>query len=128
MKAQLASGTAEEQKLWAYADEILVDGNYPVNANGQTYGPEILRELVGYTPDLILAVNQDGVAGYVQGRKEVPISAEEMAVLSAATSEPLYDQNGNVIGTFEWAKSEPVQVIGKTIPQVKHELGTSIQK
>ena len=73
-------------------------------------------------------MNQDGVAGYVQGRKEVPISAEEMAVLSAATSEPLYDQNGNVIGTFEWAKSEPVQVIGKTIPQVKHELGTSIQK
>ena len=128
VKAQLASGTTEEQKLWALADEILVDGNYPVNANGQTYGPQILRELVGYTPDLIPAVNQDGVAGYVQGRKEVPISAEEMAILSAATSEPLYDQNGNVIGTFERSCSEPVQVIGKTVPQVKHELGASTQK
>lgn len=127
VRERLAAGSAEEQELMALADDVLVDGNYPVNAKGQTYGPSILRDLLGYSPDLTPAVNDDGLAGYVRCVKELPISAEEMAILNAATSEPLYDRDGNVIGTLGWYSEEPVQVIGKTITEVRSELASGQQ-
>lgn len=128
VNAELADSTAQNPDLWALADKILVDGKYPVNANGQTYAPEILREVVGYSPDLTPVINEDGLAGYVRCVKELPISAEEMAILNAATSEPLYDRDGNVIGTLGWYSEEPVQVIGKTITEVRSELASGQQR
>lgn len=122
VRAQMGAGTEEEQHLWTLAEKTLVDGDYPVNAKGQTYGPHLLRDLMGYTTDLTPAVNDDDVRGYVASHKELPISAEEMAVLQAATSEPLYDKDGNVIGVFEWCSPTPIDTAGKTLEQVKEEL------
>lgn len=127
VREQIASGSEEEQELWALADEVLVDGKYPVNDKGQSYGNEILRDLVGYTPDLIQVENVNGRAGYIHGRKEIPISAEDLAKLSTATSEPLYDQNGNVIGTYEWNSNEPLEIAGKSDEQIRDEIGEEAQ-
>lgn len=127
VRSQLVAGSAEELRLMALADKHLVNGDYPVNAKGQTYGPSLLRDLLGYSPDLTLAVNDDGLVGYVRCVKEIPVSAEEMKILSAATSEPLYDKDGNVIGIFEWYSGTPVQVIGKTVSEVREELANGPQ-
>ena len=127
VRSQLAAGSVEELRLMALADKFLVNGDYPVNAKGQTYGPNLLRDLLGYSPDLTPAVNDDGLAGYVRSVKEIPISAEEMEILSAATSEPLYDKDGNVIGIFEWHSAEPVQVVGRTVSEAREELANGLQ-
>ena len=84
--------------MWELADKALVDGEYPVNANGETYGNYSLRELVGYAPDLVLAVNEDGVQGYVRNTDTPVMALSENGESSAAI--PLYDKDGNVIGTF----------------------------
>lgn len=127
IRSQLAAGSGEERQLMALAEKHLVNGDYPVNAKGQTYGPSLLRELLGYSPDLTPAVNDDGLAGYVRCVKELPISAEEMEALREAASEPLYDRDGNVIGTLEWHSAEPVQVIGKTVEEVREALANGPQ-
>ena len=123
IKSELATGNQEDQRLWAIADKILVNGSYPVNAKGQSYGPNFLRELVGYSPDLTPAVNDDGVAGYVRCIKELPVSAAESVIRSAATSKPLYDVDGNVIGVCELATPTPVETIGKSINEIRTEIG-----
>ena len=98
VRALLADGRAENPELWELADKALVDGEYPVNANGETYGNYSLRELVGYAPDLVLAVNEDGVQGYVRNTDTPVMALSENGESSAAI--PLYDKDGNVIGTF----------------------------
>lgn len=120
--AELADSTAQNPELWALADAYLVNGKYPVNAKGQTYGPDVLREVMGYSPDLKPAVNEDGLAGYIRCPKELPISEEEMAAMRTATSEPLYDRAGNEIGRLGWYSEKPVQTIGKTVDEVRAEL------
>lgn len=121
VKAQLADGRAEDPDLWALADETLVNGEYPVNANGETYGNYSLRELVGYAPDLVLAVNEDGVQGYVRNTDTPVMVLGEDGDSGAAI--PLYDKDGNVIGTFGNINTDEVQTAGKSISEVVAELG-----
>lgn len=119
VRALLADGRAENPELWALADEFLVNGEYPVNANGETYGSYSLRELVGYAPDLVRAVNEDGVQGYVRN------TDKPMAALSGDESGafiPLYDKDGNVIGTFGNINTVEAETIGKNISDVAAEL------
>lgn len=114
---QTPKATAANLPQAAAAEEI---EPIRVNAKGEAYGPDLLRNLLGYSPDLAPAVNDDGFVGYVRCVKEIPVSAEEMKILSAA-SDPLYDQDGNVIGIFELDTEMPVQVIGKTVSQVQED-------
>ena len=48
------------------ANQWLVDGKYPVNEKGETYGPETLSDVVGTPPDLIQAVATNGAEGYIR--------------------------------------------------------------
>ena len=41
--------------LQQLAEQWLIDGEYPKNSKGETYGPDVLSMLVGYQPDLIAA-------------------------------------------------------------------------
>ncbi len=117
--ALLADGRAENPELWTLADEFLVDGEYPVNANGETYGNYLLRELVGYAPDLVLAVNENGVQGYVRNT-DVPVTTLSEKGVSVVV--PLYDRDGNIIDTFGNINTVEVAGVGKNISDVVLEL------
>lgn len=90
------------------------DGAYPVNAAGETYGSVLLADMAGQNPDLISATNQKGVDGYIR-IADVPTIGPDVSV-AAIQAIPLYDMNGNVIGSFELeapetASAETVQSI-----------------
>lgn len=50
----------------ALAQEHICIVSYPVNENGETYGTAIQAELIGYEPELILAVGKDNITGYIR--------------------------------------------------------------
>lgn len=122
----LASGqviydTDEPISPWleALAEEHLVDGQYPVNSKGQTYGPQSLVRVTGQLPDLISAVGEDGVEGYIL-REDVEgpeVNTPEEAFESMLTANdrliiPLFDAEGNEIGTFHITPVSEEQVEG----------------
>lgn len=84
------------------AEKWLVDGDYPKNSKGETYGPVLLNKLTGHNPDLVLALGagKDGeeLTGYIRDAdthadfSDVPLE-EDVYI-------PLYDSEGNVIGTY----------------------------
>lgn len=81
--------------LAALSTDLTEDGGYPVNALGETYGSNLMAEIIGCEPDLVSAVGVDDVEGYVR-------SADLFAEISKTGAEiPLYDLNGNVIGRYE---------------------------
>lgn len=88
---------APDDFLQELAKEWLVNGDYPKNAKGETYGPESLESIVGYPPDLIAAAATNGQEGYLR-RSEL---AEYLSSDSPQdNSLPVYDLDGNVIGEF----------------------------
>lgn len=108
----------------------LVDGDYPRNSKGETYGAEPNAFYVGCQPDLIAAEGQGGVAGYVR-ESDMPgqayLDAGDYAGYSAWLAEdpgphaiPLYDSEGAVIGTFlAGGSGETVDTTGMTIDEAK---------
>lgn len=88
---------APEDFLRELAEEWLVDGDYPKNAKGETYGPESLEAVVGYPPDLIAATATNQKDGYLR-RSEL---SEYLSVVNPqSNSLPVYDLDGSVIGEF----------------------------
>ena len=75
-----------------------------MNAAGETYGSVLLADMVGEDPDLMSATNQEGVEGYIR-IADVPTIDPDVSV-AAVQMIPLYDMNGNVIGSFELAAPE----------------------
>ena len=103
-----ATGTADlknrqtvvepDQLMQELAEKWLVDGDYPKNDKGETYGPEILFDIVGHMPDLISTTATNGKDGYLR-------NSELEALLSSFDEQrsnklPVYDLEGNVIGEF----------------------------
>lgn len=103
-----ATGTADlknrqtvvepDQFMQELAEKWLVDGDYPKNDKGETYGPEILFDIVGHMPDLISTTATNGRDGYLR-------NSELEALLSSFDEQrsnklPVYDLEGNVIGEF----------------------------
>lgn len=103
-----ATGTADlkskqtvvepDQFIKELAEQWLVDGDYPKNSNGETYGPEILFDVVGHMPDLISTTATNGQDGYLR-------NSELEALISSFDEQrsnklPVYDLEGNVIGEF----------------------------
>ena len=87
-----------DQFMKELAEQWLVDGDYPKNSKGETYGPEILFDVVGHMPDLISTTATNGQDGYLR-------NSELEALLSSfdeqgANKLPVYDLEGNVIGEF----------------------------
>lgn len=81
------------------ADLWLVDGKYPVNEKGETYGPETLSDVVGTPPDLIQAVATNGAEGYIRYDDMYGFLREEDGVQPEII--PVYDLDGNQIGEFK---------------------------
>lgn len=81
---------------------------YPMNENGQTYGPDIYGSSTIEPPDLMAAYGIDGSFGYVlasnfESKAHTPEEAiEEMKNTPSPRYIPLYDKDGKtVIGTFK---------------------------
>ena len=90
--------------------EGLVDGDYPRNSLGETYGSTLSESIVGYEPDLISAVSEDGTEGYIEPRRLLgPYNSEEEAIACynwrnenkvGYVLVPLYNSEHEEIGTF----------------------------
>jgi beta-lactamase regulating signal transducer with metallopeptidase domain len=103
-----ASGLYEVPAVKVYVptqEEVLING-YPVNENGETFGPQVIDILD--SPDLVLAVNDEGVVGYVRPDEDDGAkvsSPEEAAAYMAAGPHDqfinMYTEDGQtVIGKF----------------------------
>lgn len=97
--AYLRSANMAKQVSTLAESMLTEDGTYPVNTAGETYGSVLLADMVGEDPDLISATNQKGVDGDI---RVTDVPTINPAVSTAAVQMiPLYDMNGNVIGSFE---------------------------
>ena len=77
----------------------------PTNANGEVYGSELFLEAIGVKADLISAIGENGVAGYVKATDLENLSAKTLAEalqpVRANRAIPLYESDGEtVIGSF----------------------------
>lgn len=83
--------------------EAFAVSSYPVNESGMTYGSGLSTEYVGMEPDLVAAIGNGGVDGYVKSADleiPVPSSPEEAVSLYGATGVktiPVYDLDGTTI-------------------------------
>ena len=93
-----------------WMEEDLVNGEYPRNRLGETYGRDFAYEL-GESPDLIAAVDDGGLEGYIaldESRYTLGLSPEMRNAFENWCQEnkvkgytlPLYDSEHNRIGTF----------------------------
>ena len=98
-------GNARSMRAENLLATLAEDNTYPVNSAGETYGSVLLADVVGEAPDLLSAVNQDGVSGYIR-IEDVPESCGG----TEAKAIPLYDQDGNVIDAFELVEYEEITV------------------
>lgn len=82
------------------AKETLVDGDYPKNSSGESYGIRLLSSFVGYVPDLVSAVGTQGESGYIRmaETKTLPMLLEKDCPHEFIV--PLYDSEGTAIGEF----------------------------
>ena len=94
----------------------MVNGDYPRNSRGETYGKSSDAKYMGYEPDLIPVVSSDGQDGWVYSKmlhspaKDV-MTPEQMAAYQESLKIegfhmfrfpiPVYDDDGNEIGVFE---------------------------
>ncbi len=113
---------ASDKKLM----KTLVDGDYPKNSKGESYGDTQLASYVGYWPDLEhLAAYppEDRPEGYIRG-SELHAEGKKLNGLSeeACPHEytiPLYDAEGNVIGEYKGACGGHLDTSGMTMEEVK---------
>ena len=85
----------------------LINGNFPKNVRGETYGTALMAEVVGEMPDLRAAIGTNDQEGYVRTsdlshpKFETPQDALEWQKTQPDSYYiPLYDFQGNEIGSF----------------------------
>lgn len=99
----------------------LPEGQYGV----VMYGTVRTAKLVGYKPDLIAAVGNGGVEGYVRMddmRPNITSEADIEAYYEKLENDPdipLYDMNGNVIGTFTIGGNEDLAPEATTVEEAR---------
>lgn len=105
--AKEANGRSNCTELIVPTVDEIINYGYPVNNNGETYGPDMKDYEIG--PDLILAVGVNSNLGYI--RPEETLGAEIHSLEDAIeynkqnthkTYIPLYMQDGEtIIGEFQ---------------------------
>jgi len=102
-KGELLSSVSQQDYVPLPGEE-LVNGGYPVNSKGHTYGSTNLYNLLGEYPDLIPAQGDNGTVGYLRRRDlRGDVNTPEEALWwneNMPDAYTLYDAEENVIGTF----------------------------
>ena len=81
--------------------EYVLNYGYPKNESGETYGPN-MGNLLLVEPELLLALGENGVRGYIYQPKGIN-SPDELDDYIPPKSTPLYLQDGKtIIGTFNF--------------------------
>ena len=122
-KALAASGTGSSAAQLT-GQTMLVNGGYPRNSQGQTYGNHLMAQELGYEADLQAAVGTEGQEGYVRREDlqgpEIRTPEEAVAYMKTRPDSwkiPLYDLQGNVIGEFEIGGA--MKISGCTLEEAK---------
>ena len=82
------------------ASETLLNGDYPRNSCGESYGHSGLTNYVGYSPDLIMALGTHGESGYIRDTDSALLHSLPAEECPHEFMIPLYDSEGAVIGEF----------------------------
>lgn len=69
----------------------LIGGDFPKNANGETFGNVLSQYVVGYAPDYISCVGDKGVEGYMRYSDHICPKSDTVNV---------YDMDGNIVDQF----------------------------
>lgn len=103
MRDEYAVGNPEVLEPFEIADtgRYLVNGAYPVNSRGESYGPKGYAAYVGFGPDLVSAVGTNGEDGYTcdEDMQAVPRSLPE-GECPHEFEIPLYDAEHKEIGKY----------------------------
>ncbi|MCM3711012.1 metal ABC transporter substrate-binding protein [Sporosarcina luteola] len=89
-------------------ESILENGRYPINNNGETYGPNMGNATITLgEPDLMSAKGENGTIGYVKRvdlegpQPKTPAEAVRLSKVAKPREIPLYDVDGEtIIGKF----------------------------
>lgn len=109
-------------------------GTFPVNELGETYGDVKAANIVGTRPDLIAAVGNGGIEGYLRMsdmRPNITCDTDIEAYYERLRTDPdipLYDVHGNVIGSFTISGSEDIAYEGATVEEVKSAIAADINQ
>ena len=90
----------QSTRLQAWAEQYLIDGAYPQNSRGETYGPDALSAVTGQEPDLVSAQGTHGEKGYIRRADIDALPELPEADCPHERTIPLYDAEGAVIGEF----------------------------
>lgn len=74
---------------------------YPRTADGKTYGKLPDAQKVGYLPDLIMVIGEQGNSGYIT-KEDHDIKGDRYEKRTV----PVYDLNGNIIDSFTFESSD----------------------
>lgn len=69
----------------------LIDGDFPKNAKGETFGTYLNQRIAGYDPDYIACIGDNGVEGYMRYSD---------ATRPKSKTVNLYDMDGNIVDQF----------------------------
>ena len=64
--AVTANAVEYDSSVLSVEQTSLINGNFPKNVRGETYGTALMAEVVGEMPDLQAAIGTDGQEGYVR--------------------------------------------------------------
>lgn len=100
----------EEKTVIESEESEVQEMSYPVTENGETYGCLPDAQKIGFLPDLIRAVGENGVHGYIRKAdyNAKTASNEERTV-------PVYDLKGNAVDEFTFKSSKDLE--GIRIPE-----------
>lgn len=105
------------------ANKHLVNGDYPKNSKGESYGPEQLAGYVGYIPDLLYVAEEgDHPAGYYRPSERASAAAKFEGLSKEECPHtiaiPLYDSEGKVIGSYNIGCAGHFYTPGMTLEEV----------
>ena len=115
------------------AENHLVNGDYPKNSKGESYGPQQLVNYVGYIPDLLYVAEEgDHPAGYYRQSERSAAAAkfegksEEECPHTIGIS--LYDSEGKVIGTYNIGCNGHFYTPGMTLEEVLASVEDAVER
>lgn len=103
MTVKVIGGRSASVEVCSVPEDV---AEYEVNDRGETYGSLMYSDIIGYEPDLITAVGDNGLSGYVRSNelnikvKNPKEAMEYMKNLADSRTIPLYDIDGNIIDSF----------------------------